>query len=165
MENEKPVGIGQIITNIRKLLSKENTFDMGFNTETTCIYPILVVHDNMYDTVGLNKILNSIFEEEVEKLKNGGFDMSGIKSLVLVNIDTLIQIADLLKEGIISLKELFESYFENSELPELRPLKEEEITNTMIPFSAFANNYLNDKLSRQWRSENLFKYLFGKSNS
>jgi hypothetical protein len=163
-DNEKPVGIGQLITNIKKLLKKENKFDEGFNPDSTFIYPILVVHDNMYDTIGLNRILGVFFYTELMKLKTEGLDVSRIKPLVLMNIDTLIQISDILKADKCSLKESFEVFYKNFKLPKGRPLEEKDYAKTLIPFSNIIMEYLNDKLGRDWRSEKLFKYFFEKAN-
>jgi len=162
-DNGRPVGIGQIITNIRKLLSKENTFDPVFKPDKTLIYPLLVVHDNMYDTVGLNKILNLFFNEELAILNDEGFDLTRVKPLILINIDTLIQISDVLNKRWCNLKELIEAYNVNSKLQKKLPFSESDFTKTMVPFSTFAINYLNTKLGKNWRSENLMKYLFEKN--
>lgn len=165
IEEGRPVGIGQLIANIRKLLSKENTFDAGFSPDKTFIYPLLVVHDNMYDTMGLNKILNIFFTEEVSKLKHEGFDIDRIKALVLINIDTLIQVADILKNKKASLRELVESYIENSEGQKIKPFNEKDFTNALVPFSTFVANYMNERFGRNWKSEELMVYLFDKTTN
>ncbi|MGN6542513.1 MAG: hypothetical protein ACTHKY_17025 [Ginsengibacter sp.] len=161
-ENGRPVGIGQLITNIRKLLNNENKFDKGFSTDATTIYQLIVVHDSMFDTVGLNKILNIFFNEELGKLKNEGFNISKVKSLALINIDTLIQLSDPIKEYKCTLKELFEAFYKNSIVPDNLQGNMMAIQDSLVPFSIFVVNYMNAKFGKQWRSENLFKYLFEK---
>ena len=160
IEDGRPVGIGQIVTNIKKLLSKENTFDEKFNPESACIYPLLILHDNMYDTVGLNKILNIFFHEELLKLNDEGFDISRIRPLILINIDTLIQVSDALKEGKVIFKELLEGFYHDSILADNQQHTKADIRNSLVPFSIFLVNYMNNRFGQRWRSENLFKYLF-----
>ena len=164
IEDGRPVGIGQIITNIRKLLSGENNFDNRFDASTTEIYPVLIVHDAMYDTVGLNKILNSYFSQELSKLKDAGYDVSRVKSLTLVNIDAIISIADVLKDGRCSIIELLQAYDQNCTLATTGQVTESDVTRTLVPFSTFTINYLNNKLGKDWRSKSHLHHLFASLN-
>jgi hypothetical protein len=116
----------------------------------------------MYDALGFNKILNVFFHEELLKLKREGLDISKIKPLVLVNIDTLIFISDILKEKKCSLKEIVEHFHANSNPPKDRQVTENEITDSLMPFSSFCLIYVEKKLGGNWRSENLYHYLFEK---
>jgi hypothetical protein len=155
-ENGRGVGIGQIIANIQKLLNKTNKFDEGFN-EKTSIYPILLVHDNMYDTMGLNRILGSWFYSELMKLKAEGLDVSNVKPLILMNIDSLILVSDVLKQGKTSLQQLCDAYFDNFQV------RNGNLTQTLIPFSNFVVNYLNQSFPTGWKSESLMRYLFART--
>jgi hypothetical protein len=159
-ENGRPVGIGQIVNNIRKLISKENSFDDQFDSGKDSIYPILIVHDIMYDVIGLNNILNTFFDQELAKLKAEGLNISNIKPLVLVNIDTLIQISDLLKDKKTSFDKVLDRYYDNSKLPAKQSPTAADFTDTLLPFSTFAINYCDKTFGHQWRSDRLLIHLF-----
>jgi hypothetical protein len=167
-EGKKPVGIGQIITNIRKLLTKVNTFDGGLVVEEAAIYPVIVLHDPMFDAPGLNKVLNHLYQEELAKLKTEGLVVDRVKPLALINIDTLIQLAPLLKHGQITLKELLEEYFKllngAENIANLTQEQAEDLErNAALPFSVFVPNYMQSKFGDNWRSEELMGELFAKS--
>ncbi|HEY4327622.1 MAG TPA: hypothetical protein VGN20_26790 [Mucilaginibacter sp.] len=167
-EGKKPVGIGQIITNIRKLLTKANDFDQGLVVEEASIYPIIVLHDPMFDAPGLNKVMNSLYQEELAKAKADGLAVEKVTPLTLINIDTLIQLAPVLKHGTITLKELLEEYFKllngADEVANLTQEQAEELErNAALPFSIFVPNYMQSRFGDNWRSEELMGELFAKS--
>lgn len=86
----KPKGIMQLISNVRRTLTNEQQFDKGINPKTVIVYPILILHQRLFMTAGLNKLLNFWFQDELLILKQEGFDVSRVKPLVVIDIDTLI---------------------------------------------------------------------------
>lgn len=86
----KPKGIMQIIANVKKALTNNFGFDNKINPNTVIIYPILVLHNRMFMTAGMNKLLNHWFNDELEKLRQEGFNLSKVRPLVIIDIDTLI---------------------------------------------------------------------------
>lgn len=113
-ENKKPTGIGQIITGVDKLLKTEYKFDTKYNSKKVFIYPILIVHDIVFDTPGLNLIFNEWFQIELGKLQERGLDTSRVKPLVLLSIDSLIRAADVLRLNKSSFKEMINKYYKNA---------------------------------------------------
>lgn len=161
------VGIGQIITNLKKLLSKENHYDDGLVVEEATFYPILVLHDQMFDSPGLNKILDKLFQDELLKIEAEGLDISRVKKLVLVNIDTLIHLAPLLKNGAITMKELLDNFYTFQDVPNPFPGSKEQLyaamKDTNLSFSHFVHKYMRTKFGANWRSRELFNELMSKA--
>ncbi|MBN8879857.1 MAG: hypothetical protein J0I32_20095 [Sphingobacteriales bacterium] len=161
----KPIGIGQLITNIRKLLNQENQYDPGFDKDTSVIYPILITHDKIFDTAGLNQVLHGKFNAELQQLTKEGLDTSRIRPLIIMNIDVLMEMAPLLRKGQITLKEVCEAYYAHCQpAPRAAFLTDaafvQAMQDKMISFTDFIPHYLTDKLRTNWRSEDLFRYLF-----
>jgi len=168
-EGKKPVGIGQVVTNIRKLLTGENKFDDGLTINNASIYPVIVLHDPMFDAPGLNKVLNAMYQEELAKLKAEGLPVDHIKPLTLMNIDTLIQLAPLVKTGKVTITKILEGYFRqmnmvgktgNENDAQLETFEKDAI----LPLSNFAPGYLHERLGDGWRSHDLTGELFKRSH-
>ncbi|HEU4573454.1 MAG TPA: hypothetical protein VFS36_00515 [Chitinophagaceae bacterium] len=148
-EEGRPVGIGQLITNIRKLLSGENKYDPGFVAGSTNIYPILVTHDNMFDTAGLNRVMGSLYNSELKKLEADGLDIKRVKPITFISIDTFLLIQHLLRSKKINLAELIELYHKESDTG----------ATGFISFSDYVIAYLDRQLGN-WRSQELLHLLF-----
>jgi hypothetical protein len=86
----KPKGIMQLISNIRLTLKNEQPFDKGVNKNTVIIYPVMVIHQRLFMIAGVNKLLNLWLQDELKVLQSEGLDVSRVRSLVLIDIDTLI---------------------------------------------------------------------------
>jgi hypothetical protein len=88
---KKGVGIKQLVNSIEFICNKTFKFDetIQYNHRLE-IFPILLVHDRVYEGTGINYKLNNWFKEEliVKKIKSN--DKIKIHSLTLINIDTLI---------------------------------------------------------------------------
>jgi hypothetical protein len=164
------VGVGQIITNIKKLLNDENKYDDGFDKNKNQTYPILVTYDSMFDTPGLNRILLISFFRELRRLKDEELDVTKVKPLIIVNIDTLIQVTPLLRNGIVSLKELCEAFYAHFQVKPIFMYQSEEdfvraYQESLLSFSDYIPHYLTSKLGAGWQSEELLHYLFNKAGT
>ncbi|TGD59386.1 hypothetical protein [Flavobacterium humi] len=91
VDGTKKVGIGQIVTTIEEIGSKHFRFDDYVNSKSLLtIYPILLVHDRIFQTLGINYRLNQWFKEQcIERLGKLN-ETFNIKSLTVIDIDTLI---------------------------------------------------------------------------
>jgi hypothetical protein len=92
----KPKAVLQLIDNIRTILEGNFTADSAIKTDSVSIFPILLVHYPQYNTIGLNRIVNMWFQEERDKLASEGLDVSRVKNLVIVDLDTFILHQELL---------------------------------------------------------------------
>lgn len=148
-EEGRPVGIGQLITNIRKLLNGENKYDPGFNAGSSTIYPVLITHDNMFDTVGLNRVMGSLFKTELEGMQADGLYTSVVKPVTFISIDTFLMIQHLLRNKKIDLASLIGLYHSESDAG----------ATGFVSFSDYLITYLDNRLG-QWRSQELLHLLF-----
>lgn len=109
-ENHK-VGIGQLINTIEEILEKKFRFDSYVNSKNNLkIYPILLVHDRIFQTFGINYRLNSWYLESLEKRLSHKFNLSNIKSLTVIDIDTIILWSPYLKEKDKRFKDIIDSH-------------------------------------------------------
>ena len=124
------------------------------------IYPILVVHDRSFSVLGLNNILNNWFDDELQKLKNSGYCIERIRSLVLIDFDTLIYFSQEIKLPKNVFHEILNDYLKRIDRSKLGKKGEvdnfQKLLNINIPFS----NYVYKKLrSRSIEPINLIKDL------
>lgn len=90
-DSDHRVGIGQLINTIVEILGKKFRFDEYINSKNNLkIYPILLVHDRIFQTVGINYKLNKWYLEEVQKELKEKYNSSNIKDLTVIDIDTII---------------------------------------------------------------------------
>lgn len=89
-ENGKPKAILQLIDTIAEILTESLKFDVNAPSEKAIIYPILIVHYRMFNTPGINKIINGWFVEALLGLKEKGLNITNVKSLIIIDMDTLI---------------------------------------------------------------------------
>ncbi|MFD0862484.1 hypothetical protein ACFQ1M_09720 [Sungkyunkwania multivorans] len=109
-ENHK-VGIGQLINTIEEILEKKFRFDSHVNSKNNLkIYPILLVHDRIFQTLGINYRLNSWYLESLEERLSDKFNLSNIKSLTVIDIDTIILWSPYLKEKDKRFKDILDSH-------------------------------------------------------
>ncbi|MCP1994383.1 hypothetical protein [Flavobacterium sp. HSC-61S13] len=109
-ENHK-VGIGQLINTIEEILEKKFRFDSYVNLKNNLkIYPILLVHDRIFQTLGINYRLNSWYLESLEERLSRKFNLSNIKSLTIIDIDTIILWSPYIKEKDKRFKDIIDSH-------------------------------------------------------
>ena len=90
-DGKKHVGIGQLINTIIEIAQKAFRFDNYVNTKNSLtIYPILLVHDRIFQTLGINYRLNNWFKEQCEIRLSGLNHNLTIKNLTVIDIDSLI---------------------------------------------------------------------------
>lgn len=91
IDGKKKVGIGQLVTTIEEIGSKHFRFDDYVNSKNSLtIYPILLVHDRIFQTIGINYRLNQWFKEQCSERLGELNNTFTIKSLTVVDVDTLI---------------------------------------------------------------------------
>ena len=152
--NENNKGIIQLINCVKDLFDDKYKFDSEMNPERIEIYPILVLHDKVFDVPGLNFILNTWFKIEVEKLKNLGYNTSRVKDLVVIDIDTLIYYSAELYESSLNFKVLLEKYIYSMS----RHRKHQNKLNSFTSFSNFIASHFNDR-SKYFNKANLLNKI------
>jgi hypothetical protein len=133
----------QLLNTCEKILSKTFHPDVGYEEHKVIIYPIVVVHDNQYNVIGLNHIVNTWLNDELLNLKKRGVPTDLIRPLTIINIDTLIYHQDLLRLRNVLLEDVIERYITRCSLQNVRYKSENHridvLQKRMNPFSHFFN--------------------------
>lgn len=146
-----PKAVMQLINNVRKILRKSSGFDSDYSESDVRIHPVLVLHYRMFNTAGLNGFLNFWFQEELKALEQEGLDISNVRPLVVIDVDTLIFNKDVFTEGKLDLgtclTEYQNSYLNYSVAGKLFRSQGEmvqAVKNSYLPFA----NYLDSKVDK-----------------
>lgn len=146
---KSPKAVLQLINNVKRVLAKEFTFDNTYTSENLNIFPILVLHDHMFDMPGLNVLVNHWFQTELQLLREQEFYIEKVKPLILISIDFFILHQDVLRADF----DLFIGLLQNHlEITSNLPLKkreyaseadlEEIMHNISTPFALTGYNFL-----------------------
>lgn len=166
VENDKgkPKAVKQLINNIKQILTGKAAFDPRIPIGKVEIYPVLVVHNRIFEVVGLNKKINSWFQEELEKLTKEGIDISRVHNLIILDIDTFIFNKQFFIDNKFSLEECIEGYEKNCLNLDLKKknVKTQEqaerlIQDSFLPFSYFLEKKIESKYVRNGPKEILNK--------
>jgi len=78
------------------------------------IYPVIVLHDSLYDIPSLNYWVNEWFRQKLAELiaepQNKNLDISPIQPVTLIDIDTLILYRAYFQRGELNLFKLLQGY-------------------------------------------------------
>jgi len=113
LEGGKPkeAGIMQLLNNIKRILNNDCPWDNSL-PDDVYIYPILLVHYNIYNTPYINYLLNKWFREELSGLKIQGFNTDKVKELVIIEIDTFLYYHERFQNKSILLCKLINDYLD-----------------------------------------------------
>lgn len=156
-KEEKPNGkikngaVLQLITNIKRIINRELILDNGYSSEAVEIYPCLILHDSIYSAPGLNYIVNSWLNEELELLHSGhpfNPDKFRIYPLTIIEIDTLILLSEIFKERKGSLENLIKAFHKHVQMNFSGRFNsiddiQYHLTTSVLPFSEFARHIYN----------------------
>lgn len=155
-ENEtgRPKAILQLKSTIKAILTSSITFDKNAPSSKAIIYPVLVVHYRMFNTAGINKLIDKWFNEALLKLKKEGLDTSNVRSLVIIDMDTLIYNGHFFETRKLSFEECVFEYHKNylkldlKELSTKSKIQADEIISES--YASFAH-YLDNKIDLNFR--------------
>lgn len=147
---KKPKAILQLINNITRIKNNEFGFDSNFSAKSVTIYPILIVHNDMFNVVGINKIINYWYNNELDKIKGNGINTEKIKPLTIIDIDSLIFNQSLFSTKTVKLEKIIDDYHKFVKLnPNQRyrdiDHQDEVISAKTIPFSTYLANVAGSK--------------------
>lgn len=155
-EEGKPKAVLQIINNIRKIFSKKLEFDSNYNPKNIIVFPILVLHYRIFNTAGLNKWINFLFQEELDKLEKEGFNISNVKPLILIDIDTLIFHKEVFAGRKLAFEEVLNEFgddYINFTIKGRKYKSEEDVIqaskNSFISFGHYLDNKIDLKKIRE----------------
>ncbi|MBW8050174.1 MAG: hypothetical protein FVQ77_07525 [Cytophagales bacterium] len=140
----------QLLNNIKRVLSKQFSFDTNYNEGSLYIYPIIILHDHQFNVAGLNVLVNYWFQEEINKLNQLGFNTDRVRPIVIIDIDTLILHQDILRDRTIKLENVLDNYYKFIKFNTKKKYRDEEHATeyrerTVVSFSLFLANYVSKK--------------------
>lgn len=101
--------INQLINNISKILGMEYP-DKKYKAKNCVIYPIIVVHNNVFSLTGINSIVNRWFWDEIHER---GITHPHIKDVTIMSVDTLVLYQGVFPQKGCSIKEMIDAYWKN----------------------------------------------------
>lgn len=109
-KNEQAKAVRQLMNFAKQLLTKTFNEDKNYKPNSIKIYPIIILHNRQLDISGLNNLINIWYEWELELLKSEGINVSNIRKITIINIDTLLIFQDQISSGILKLDKLLDEY-------------------------------------------------------
>lgn len=142
--------IHQLIKNIKRILERYYIdCDANYNPDYIRIYPIIVVHDRQFDSLGVNKLLSMWFRSELANLRSV-CNLSNVQELTVINIDTLLLYQEAFKNrSDCKIEQLIIDYHQNIAFDRrwCHSASEFEMRtkNSLRPFSDFSLSILDRK--------------------
>ncbi len=139
----------QSATNVGRVLLQTLQIDGGYDSQKTIIYPVIVVHDSLYNTLGLNYWVNQWFQEKLIDLKTKpefqGVNFDNVRPITLVDIDTFILYSTNFERREIDLFELIEFYQKHIQFDKVTEDMDENFGRAILPFADYIRNYTEDR--------------------
>ncbi|AYA39074.1 hypothetical protein D3Y59_17980 (plasmid) [Hymenobacter oligotrophus] len=140
-----PKAARQLANNVKRLLCQKLPFDTSFDPAELIIYPVLVVHDRLYNQPGLNVVVNDWFQEELAKLEQQGLPVHNVRPLIIVDVDTLLAYHEDFRDGRMVFEDVLEEYLAYLQAPAWTGISEAEDEQRQMqsihPFALFLENY------------------------
>jgi hypothetical protein len=111
----KDKGILQIRNFIEKMINKQIHFDQNYRVDSINIYPILVLHNRIFNAPGFNLILQDLFKKSCDD--RFGNLKGKINPLIVIDIDTLIFNHEFFESGKLNFEEVLKSYSRDILIP------------------------------------------------
>lgn len=109
--DKKPIGIGQLVNSIVQIVENNFPYDAYVNKHNNfTIYPILLVHDRIFEILGVNYKLNQWYLELVKKRLGDRYNPNFIKDLTMIDIDTLIYWSPHLEKNDSNFREIIDDH-------------------------------------------------------
>ena len=131
MDGNQKKGITQLWSNIERILNGNwPTNLLPSNLEK--IYPIIIVHRTEFNCPGFNRLLDFWHRDKIKELTGKGIDVSKVKPLVVIDIDTLILLSEAKS---VTLTDLLDGYIDEvMHLPIASPNKEDNRIEAFLSF-------------------------------
>jgi hypothetical protein len=139
----------QSSTNVGRVLLQSLQIDGGYDSQKIIVLPIIVVHDTLYNTLGLNYWVNQWFQEKLSDVKakaefqNVSFD--NVRPITLIDIDTLILYRTNFERGEMDLFEVIELYQKHVQFDKITEKMDENFGRGILPFADFIRNYAEER--------------------
>lgn len=139
----------QSATNVGRVLLQTLQIDGGYDSQKIITYPVIVVHDSLYNTPGLNYWVNQWFQEKLAELKVRpefqGVNFDNVRPVTLVDIDTLILYRTNFERGEIDLFEVIELYQKHVQFDKVTEDMDDNFGKAILPFANYIRYYTEDR--------------------
>lgn len=135
----------QLRRNVLRLLKMEFPFDKAYNSHELVIYPVLVVHDRLYNQPGLNVLVNEWFNQALTEVAAISPSFEHVRPLVIVDVDTLIAFQEHFRDQKLVFEDTLEEYYRYIG-PDMTSVGSEAegkelVTQSVHPYALFLENY------------------------
>lgn len=151
--NDKGKEVGkatrQLLRNVARLLNHELSLDTDYDKATLVIYPVLVLHDRLYNVPGLNVLVNDWFQQDLAEHASKGLQVQNVRPLVIVDVDTILAFHEHFRDQRLVFEDVLDAYYQYLH-PDLgRAENNSEVERLMmqeaLPFALFLENYAGEK--------------------
>lgn len=134
----KKKAILQLIANIKRILEKYYAvLDDAYNPDCIKIYPIIIIHDRSFDSLGLNQLIRQWFNTEIALLSRT-LNINNVREVVILNIDKLVLHQDLFRTRQIRLEEIIDNYLQQTNMDSIADDDGiNGVNRCMVSFSGF----------------------------
>lgn len=149
--NNKPIGVGQLITSIQQIVENNFIFDDYVNNQKNItVYPILLINDRIFEILGINYRLNQWYLEKIKEKLGDKYNPDFIKPLTIIDIDTLIFWTPHLIKKDCNLKKIIEEHLSkmntrkkvnHPDLEKGKIIANKNLTNQIAPISSRFSTY------------------------
>lgn len=149
--NNKPIGVGQLITSIVQIVENNFIFDDYVNNQKNItIYPILLINDRIFEILGINYRLNQWYLEKIKEKLGDKYNPNFIKPLTIIDIDTLIFWTPHLIKKDCNFKEIIEDHLSkmntrkkvnHPDFEKGKIIANKNLTNQIAPISSRFTTY------------------------
>jgi len=139
----------QLLRNVARLLNHEMPLDADYDPAALIIYPVLVLHDRLYNVPGLNVLVNDWFQQDLAVRAGEGLPVHNVRPLVIVDVDTVMAYHEAFRDQVLVFEDVLEEYY-NYLQPDYSSASNEATLEKLIiqaamPFALFLENYAGEK--------------------
>ncbi|MBO0360467.1 hypothetical protein J0X19_21070 [Hymenobacter sp. BT186] len=141
--------VRQLLRNVVRLLEKQFPLDTDYDKAELIIYPVLVLHDRLYNVPGLNVLVNDWFQQQMALLAEKGLVVRNVRPVVMVDVDTVLAFHEHFRDQQLVFEDVLEEYFGYLH-PDLSRAKSDAEVEKLImqqahPFALFLENYAGER--------------------
>lgn len=139
----------QLRRNVLRLLNMEFPFDKAYDAEKLVIYPVLVVHDRLYNQPGLNVLVNEWFNQALAEVAATAPSFQHVRPLVIIDVDTLIAFQEHFRDQRLVFEDTLDEYYRYVS-PDMTSVgseaeAQELVTQSVHPYALFLENYARER--------------------
>jgi hypothetical protein len=139
----------QLLRNVARLLNHEIPLDTDYDPAELVIYPVLVLHDRLYNVPGLNVLVNDWFQQDLAIRASKGLPAHNVRPLVIVDVDTVMAYHEAFRDRILVFEDVLEEYYHYLHPDYSKAGSQVELEQLIIqealPFALFLENYAGEK--------------------